>query len=133
MPGPDLLGIDNVLFAVRNLDEAVAFYRDCGFVLKFRVDNTGMALFSIGPEEPGLLVRAVDSGAVGGGRLWVEVGSADAAAARLLAAGIPTSRIETMTGSTIEVADPSGNVVGFADYSRRPEMARKVEDDVSSP
>jgi catechol 2,3-dioxygenase-like lactoylglutathione lyase family enzyme len=110
---PELLGIDNVLFAVRDLDEAVGFYETCGFALRFKVEAAGMALFAIGGEE----------GA--GGRLWVEVRDADAVAAELMAAGIATARIETMTGITVEAADASGNVVGFADYSRRPEMARR--------
>ncbi len=50
---------------------------------------------------------------------------ADAVAAELNARGLTTGRLETMTGVTVDVTDPSGNVVGFADYSKRPEMARK--------
>jgi catechol 2,3-dioxygenase-like lactoylglutathione lyase family enzyme len=122
MSTPELLGIDNVLFAVRELDHTVAFYEACGFVLKFRVDGAGMALFSIGAEEPGLLVRVGEGGT---GKFWVEVHNADDVAVQLSAAGIPTTRIETTTGITVEAIDPSGNVVGFADYSKRPEMARK--------
>ena len=118
---PDIKGIDNVLFSVADLDAAVAFYTACGFALKFRVDQAKMALFSIGSEEPGLLIRATGAGS---GRLWVEVADADAAATELSTAGIGTRRLETMTGITVEATDPSGNVVGFADYSKRPEMAR---------
>ena len=119
---PELLGIDNVLFAVRDLGEAATFYQACGFTLKFKVDQAGMALFDIGPEAPGLLVRVGPT--TSGGRLWVEVRDAEAAAAELSAAGIATARLETMTGVTVEATDPSGNIVGFADYSRKPEMAR---------
>lgn len=118
---PALKGIDNVLFSVTDLDAAVAFYSACGFTVKFRVDQAKMALFAIGSEEPGLLIRATGPGA---GKLWVEVANADAAATELNAAGIATTRVETMTGITVEATDPDGNVVGFADYSKRPEMAR---------
>ena len=118
---PALKGIDNVLFSVTDLDAAVAFYTACGFALKFRVDQAKMALFSIGSEEAGLLIRATGPGS---GKLWVEVASADAAAIELNAAGIATTRLETMTGITVEATDPSDNVVGFADYSKRPEMTR---------
>lgn len=121
---PDLLGIDNVLFAVRDLDAAITFYEACGFTLKFRVDAAGMALFSIGGEEPGLLIRAAE-GATGAGRFWVEVRDADQVAVELAARAIATQRLETATGVTVEAADPSGNVVGFADYSKRPQMARR--------
>ena len=127
---PELLGIDNVMFAVRELGPAVDFYEACGFVVKFRIESAGMALFSIGPEEPGLLIRAQDgrgpgtTGTVGGGRFWVEVADADAVAGELASKSIATARLDTMTGITIEATDPSGNVVGFADHSKRPELAR---------
>ena len=128
---PELKGIDNVMFAVRDLDPAIVFYEDCGFVLKFKIETAGMALFAIGAEEPGLLIRVAgrggsgSTGTAGAGRFWVEVRDADAVAAELNAAGIPVERLETATGITVEATDPSGNVVGFADYSRRPEMARR--------
>ena len=117
------LGIDNVLFAVGDLGAAVSFYERCGLALKFRVDRAGMALFAIGDEAPGLLLRRQDG--AGGGRVWVEVADADAAAGRLDALGIATAHLETATGITTETTDPWGNVIGFADYSRRPEMARR--------
>ena len=118
-----MIGIDNVLFAVRDLDEAVDFYEACGFVLKFKVPQAQMALFAIGSEEPGLLIRV--GALAGAGQLWVEVADADAVAAELGAKGIVSGRIETMTGITIDVTDPSGNVVGFADYSKQPDMGRR--------
>jgi catechol 2,3-dioxygenase-like lactoylglutathione lyase family enzyme len=120
---PELLGIDNVLFAVADLDAAVRFYEACGLKLKFRFDPPGMALFSIGGEAPGLLLRKGE-GAVG--KFWVEVRDAGEAAARLAAAGIATTQLETMTGSTVEAQDPSGNIIGFADYSKRPDLARPM-------
>lgn len=119
----DILGIDNVLFVVADLDAAVGFYQACGLKLKFRVDQAGMALLEIGQETPGLLIRTGDN--AGGGRLWLEVSDAGETAARLGVAGIGTARIETMTGVTVEASDPSGNVIGFADYSKRSEMARR--------
>lgn len=128
---PELFGVDNVMFAVRDLDAAIRFYTTCGFALKFRMDRAGMALFAIGAEEPGLLVRLEGgsgpgrSGTAGAGRFWVEVRDADAVAAELESAGIATTRLETATGITVEATDPSGNVVGFADYTKRPELARR--------
>src|SRR5690349_12071787 len=109
----ELKGIDNVLFGVADLNDAVRFYEACGLKVKFRMDAAGMALFTIGDEAPGLLVRAAggggpgSAGPVGGGRFWVEVANADAAAAELKAAGIATTRLETATGITVEATDPS--------------------------
>lgn len=120
--GIELLGIDNVMFRVDDLDAAVAFYELCGFRLKFRADEKGMVLLAIGWEEPGLVLR-VDEG-MPGGRLWVEVRDADAVAAILAGHGIAARRIETATGITCEAQDPWGNLVGFADYTRLSALAR---------
>jgi catechol 2,3-dioxygenase-like lactoylglutathione lyase family enzyme len=124
MSAPELLGVDNAMFSVADLDESIAFYKACGMVLKFRVDPPGMALFGIGPETPGLMLM---KGGTGTGRLWLEVADADKTAATLKSAGIVTTRIETKVGITVEARDPSGNVLGFADYTKRPEMGRKLK------
>ena len=119
------LGIDNVFFTVADLDAAVSFYARCGLKLKFRIDTAKMALFSIGREEPGLLLR--EGEAVGAGRLWLEVADAELVGIELAANGIASQRLETATGITVEVTDLSGNVIGFADYSKRPDLARKTK------
>ncbi|HXF71431.1 MAG TPA: VOC family protein [Actinomycetota bacterium] len=118
-----ILGIDNVLFAVGDLDAAIDHYRRLGFELRFRLPDPPIALFAIGEERPGLLVRA--EGTTGGGRVWVEVDDASAAGDQLRRRGLDVADpIATATGRTVEVTDPWGNVVGFADYSLRPELAR---------
>lgn len=116
------LGIDNVFFRVADLDRAIAFYEGCGLRLKFRVDAKNMALFSIGDEGPGLVLSR-DQGPQGG-RLWVEVADARAVADALSLSGMVTRLFDTATGLTCEVTDPDGNVLGFADYCHRPELAR---------
>ncbi|EPH45275.1 hypothetical protein STRAU_1674 [Streptomyces aurantiacus JA 4570] len=59
-------------------------------------------------------------------RFWLEVRDARAKARALAAAGIPalTEPFSGATGWTVEITDPWGNVVGFTDYSKRPELAR---------
>ena len=116
------LGIDNVFFTVADLASAVAFYDRCGLTLKFHIDAAKIALFSIGTEEPGLMLREGEGS--GAGRLWVEVADAEMVSIELAANGIASERLQTATGITVEVTDPSGNVIGFADYSKRPELAR---------
>jgi catechol 2,3-dioxygenase-like lactoylglutathione lyase family enzyme len=127
--GTAVLGVDNVLFAVGDLTEAVAFYRDAlGLPLAFQLDGPGIALFRLGTEAPGLLLRAqpepAGSGAGGGGRVWLEVRDAQATAATL--AGVPGTGMpfQVATGWTVEVTDPWGNTVGFTDYTTMPERAR---------
>lgn len=52
---------------------------------------------------------------------------ARAAARRLAEAGITPVNppFSTSTGWTVEIADPWGNVLGFTDYLKRPELARR--------
>jgi hypothetical protein len=83
-----------------------------------------MALFAIGGEEPGLVIRQGED--AGGGKLWVEVADAVETRKTLEKLGYATVWLETTTGFTVETRDPSGNVLGFADYRKRPELARKA-------
>ncbi|MFI5977342.1 VOC family protein [Streptomyces sp. NPDC051452] len=129
----ELLGFDNVLLPVGDLDEAVGFYERAGFTVGFRFDEAGIALLKVGGETPGILLRAEE--AMGhrpppwpSTRLWLEVPDARVAARELAAAGIePLDEVfPTATGWTVEIADPWGNVVGFTDYSKRPALGRRA-------
>ncbi|WLW52715.1 VOC family protein [Streptomyces sp. YU58] len=128
----ELLGFDNVLFAVGDLAEAVAFYERAGFTVGFRFDEGGLAQLKVGPETPGILLRQEEE--IGhrpppwpSPRLWLEVPDARAAARRMRDVGVPLldEPSSVATGWTVEFADPWGNVLGFTDYSKRPELARR--------
>lgn len=127
----ELLGFDNVLLPVGDLGEAVGFYERAGFTTAFRIDEAGIALLRVGGETPGLLLR--EEAEFGhrpppwpSPRVWVEVPDARVAAESLTAAGVPLldAAFPVVTGWTVEIADPWGNVVGFTDYSKRPELGR---------
>ncbi|MYW68445.1 VOC family protein [Streptomyces sp. SID8379] len=127
----DIRGFDNALLPVGDLPEAVAFYERAGFPVTFRLDEAGIALLGVGKETPGLLLRAEDGfgqrpPAWPAVRLWLEVPDAKAAAGALRAAGIEPldPPFSTSTGYVVEFADPWGNVIGFTDYLKRPELAR---------
>lgn len=122
-------GIDNVLFTVGDLDTAVDFYAGrLALPLVFRMDEPGIALFRLGDEPPGLLVRRGPLTGVGEAcpRLWLEVADARATAIALAAVGVTTlaEPFPVATGWTVEIADPWGNVVGFTDYTSMPERGR---------
>ncbi|WP_190134877.1 VOC family protein [Streptomyces longispororuber] len=129
--GATLLGFDNMLLPVGDLDEAVDFYERAGFPVAYRLDEAGLAILRVGGETPGVLLRAE----AGAGRrpppwpaprLWLEVPDARATAEALAGAGIPvlTEPFAGATGWTVEIADPWGNVIGFTDYTKRPELGR---------
>lgn len=125
------LGFDNVLLPVGDLAEAVAFYERAGLPVKFRLDEAGIALLGVGKETPGLLLRAEEGFTHRpppwpATRLWLEVADARATARFLAGAGIEPldPPFSTSTGYVVEIADPWGNVIGFTDYLKRPELAR---------
>jgi predicted enzyme related to lactoylglutathione lyase len=125
-----ILGVDNVLLPVGELEAAKAFYgRTLGLAMTFEVASHGIALFAVGEERPGILVRVdrrAGQGAPPAMRLWLEVPDARAAAAELSAHGVEplVEPFEVATGWAVEVADPWGNVIGLTDYLRRPDLAR---------
>lgn len=128
----ELLGFDNVLLPVGDLGQAVEFYERAGFPVAFRLDDVGLALLKVGGETPGILLRAEDEfwhrpPPWPATRVWLEVPDAREAGRAMRAAGIPPldEPFSTATGWTVEIADPWGNVVGFTDYSRRPELGRR--------
>ncbi|MGW7262439.1 VOC family protein [Streptomyces sp. NPDC054842] len=127
----ELLGFDNVVLPVGSLGEAVGFYERAGFPVAFRLDEAGIALLKVGKETPGLLLRLDEELSHrqppwATPRVWLEVRDARAAADALAAAGIQPldAPFPGATGWTVEIADPWGNVIGFTDYGKRPELAR---------
>ncbi|MFF1766059.1 VOC family protein [Streptomyces sp. NPDC058249] len=127
----ELLGFDNVLLSVGDLDEAVGFYERAGFPVAFRLDEAGIALLKVGKETPGVLLRLDEElsrrpPSWASPRVWLEVRDARAAADALASAGIQSldAPFPVATGWTVEFADPWGNVIGFTDYGKRPELAR---------
>ncbi|MFI5677974.1 VOC family protein [Streptomyces cellulosae] len=128
----ELLGFDNILLPVGDLAEAVRFYERAGLTVGFRFDEGGIALLKVGAETPGILLRHEEGlgprpPAWPTPRVWLEVPDAQVTARELTRAGIALldAPFSVATGWTVEVADPWGNVLGFTDYSKRPELARR--------
>ncbi|WP_433512608.1 VOC family protein [Nonomuraea sp. CA-143628] len=115
----NILGVDNILVGVGDLARAREFYGGVlGLREKFATEE--LALFAIGGETPGLLVR-VQEGRPGSMRVWLEVPDARAAAKE-----VGGEAFEVFTGWTVEIADPWGNVIGLTDYVKQPRLSRLV-------
>ena len=100
--------------------------------MAFRLDEAGIALLKVGNETPGVLLRvdeelgqpaAVLAGVAACG--W-RCGTRGCTAGRWPRPGIQPldDPFPVATGWTVEIADPWGNVIGFTDYGKRPELAR---------
>jgi predicted enzyme related to lactoylglutathione lyase len=126
----DLLGVDNLLFAVGNLERALAFYRDqLGLPVKFAFPEAGIVGFRLGADQTGLILRRQDGLPEAGPRptprAWLVVADARAADAALRVAGVTPlgPPFAVRTGWTVEVADPWGNVLGLTDYTLAPQIS----------
>lgn len=128
-----VLGLDNVLLGVGDLDEARDFYgRVLGLSEKFAFPEAGIVGYRLGTEEPGLLLRLDITLAPAPPRdtprVWLEVPDARASAGLLRARGAvvldPVRQVRT--GWVIEVTDPWGNVTGLTDYLLAPAQARRA-------
>ena len=123
------LAVDNILFAVGDLERALDFYRDrLGLPLRFAVPERGIVGFGLGAGGVGLLLRQqplAEAEPRPTPRAWLVVRDARAADAELRAAGVVPlgPPFAVRTGWTVELADPWGNVLGLTDYSRQPAAA----------
>lgn len=117
-----ILGVDNALFDVGDLERARAHYARLGLCERFAVP--GLVMYALGDERPGLLLRAVDAlpeSTALGPHVWLEVAdSARWAADHELDEPVR----DTRTGRVVEIADPWGNTLGFTDYVFQPSLAR---------
>lgn len=125
----NVLGVDNILLAVGDLDEAQRFYGEMlGLPEKFAFPEAGIVGYRLGGEEPGLLLRLdatlLPAPPRSTPRVWLEVPDARAAGGLLHTRGIVPLYPPIRTGWVLEIADPWGNVMGLTDYLLSPTQAR---------
>lgn len=127
----EVLGVDNIMLAVGDFEQARAFYESTlRLPVKFAVPQAGVVGYRLGAEEPGLMIRVqamTPSPPRDTPRVWLDVKDARAAAAALREKGarILGEPMEILTGWAVELADPWGNVLGLTDYVKDPSKARK--------
>lgn len=119
-----LLGIDNVFLQVKNLDHANQFYQMLGFVPKINIPQIPAILFSVGTEEPGIILCQTMHPSPS--KLWIEVIDAHEIENACKKINIVGRLFEHGVGFTFEIIDEDNNIIGFADYTKKPELARKL-------
>ncbi|MCX6994979.1 MAG: hypothetical protein NTY13_04065 [Chlamydiae bacterium] len=118
-----LLGIDNIFFEVRDLNAAILLYQQLGFTLEFKIPKLPGALLKIGKEEPGLILQEAIFPSPS--KLWIEITNARLFKTICENAQLTGELLETTTGYTYQMKDPWKNVLGFADYAKKPDLTRK--------
>lgn len=132
----NILGIDNILIDVADLDAARHFYGTVlGLTEKYAFPDNGILGYRIGEEEPGLVIRLTETAATSAvncrsPRIWLEVPDARQCATLLSNAGLDVLGAPTRirTGWVVELTDPSGNTIGLTDYLLAPKLARPSTD-----
>jgi catechol 2,3-dioxygenase-like lactoylglutathione lyase family enzyme len=123
-----MLGIDNIVFTVGDINQAVEFYQRLGLRLQFQSAQAGAAVMVISDEHPNLLLLKglTQPGGIEHPRLWIEVDDAKVATQELKENGFSFASEPRLlpTGWLVEVKDPWGNVVGFNDYHLQPQFGR---------
>jgi predicted enzyme related to lactoylglutathione lyase len=118
MPGGPSLGIDHVYYWTRDMDRAIAFYRDVlGLELTYRAGN-GWAEFAAGPVRLGLH-GTEESELPPGGTVVFRVDDLDEAAASLGRRGAVFDGQEAEVpgvGRFATFHDPDGNPVQLIEY-----------------
>ncbi|HJD75949.1 MAG TPA: VOC family protein [Bacteroides reticulotermitis] len=110
---------DNFFLPVDDYEGSKRFYSDVlGLTLKFEFAAQGMVAFSVGDEEPAIILKDKNKFPTAQPTLWLEV-----ADVRMLYSEMKNKGVEFLsepfkirTGWAVEFSDPSGNTLGFTDY-----------------
>jgi catechol 2,3-dioxygenase-like lactoylglutathione lyase family enzyme len=110
-----LLGIQEIAFEVKNLEQSIAFYRD---VLGLPLYSRGpqQAWFSVGDQQLALFTR----GRAGSGQHFaflIPPEKAEQARRALVSHGFPEETMQQDDGLSVYVRDPDGNKIEL--YGRR--------------
>jgi predicted enzyme related to lactoylglutathione lyase len=110
---------DNYFLPAENLDTAREFYKNqLGLDVKFDFSNKGMLAFKVGNNEPAIILRSMKNAQPA---IWFTVDDVRLAYEELKQRGIQflSEPYEIMTGLAVEFSDPSGNILGLTDYSKK--------------
>lgn len=112
---------DNFFLPVENMAEAKAFYGETlGLKLKFDFSEIGMTAYSVGDEEPAVILKDVSKFPGMKPTIWFEVEDVHAEFRRLRETGLVflTEPFKIRTGWAAEFEDPFGNRLGITDYRK---------------
>ncbi len=120
-----LKNYDNFFLPAADLEKGRKFYQEIlGLPVKFDFSAHGLLAFSVGDEEPAIILRSHPDVKPS---ILFEVDDVRVAYAELKAKGVNflSEPYEINTGLAAEFEDPFGNRLGITDYSKAPELSRQ--------
>jgi predicted enzyme related to lactoylglutathione lyase len=112
---------DNFFLPTNNLEESISFYKKLGLVEKFNFPQKGMVAFSVGDEEPAIILKDVTIHKECESTIWFVVEDVMKEYAKLKSKGINflSKPFPIGTGLSVEFEDNFGNRLGLTDYSKK--------------
>lgn len=110
---------DNLFLPVDDYEASKLYYSQVlGLNVKFEFAEHGMIAFAVGNEEPAIILKDKTKFPNAKPSIWIEVTDVRALHQEMRDKGVNflTEPFKIRTGWAVEFTDPSGNVLGFADY-----------------
>ena len=110
---------DNFFLPIDSMESAKAFYGGIlGLQLKFDFSNIGMTAFSVGSEEPAIILKDRSKFPDVKPTIWFVVDDVFATYNMLKDKGVVflSEPFRIRTGNAVEFDDPFGNRLGITDY-----------------
>lgn len=114
-----MMNYDNYFLPVDDYEKSKQFYSEIlGLKTKFEFVEQGMVAFSVGDEEPAIILKDKAKFPIAKPAVWIEVPNVKAIYSVMKEKGVQflTEPFEIRTGWAVEFIDPSGNTLGLADY-----------------
>ena len=113
------MNYNNFFLPAENFEESKQFFAEVlKLKIKFDFSEIGMIAFSVGDEEPAIILKDKKKFPNMKPTIWIEVDDVKQIYDELQGKGASflTPPFPIRTGWAIEFLDPSGNVLGFTDY-----------------
>ena len=114
-----LKNYDNFFLPADDYEKSKKFYSEVlGLQMKFEFAPQGMAAFSVGDEEPAIILKDKSKFPNVEPTIWIEVVDVRVLYNEMKDKGVSflTEPFKIRTGWAVEFTDPSGNILGFTDY-----------------
>lgn len=113
---------DNFFFPSDNFEASIKFYSETlGLSTKFDFSQQGMIAFSVGEEESAIIIKDKSKFPNAQPSVWIEVENVKQLYTYLKKKGVAflSEPFKIKTGWAVEFTDPSGNLLGIADYNEQ--------------
>lgn len=114
-----IMNYDNFFLPVDDYEKGKQFYTETlGLKIKFEFEKQGMVAFSVGDEEPAIILKDRQKFPEAKPTVWIEVADVRSLYNEMKKKGINflTEPFKIRTGWAVEFIDPTGNNLGFTDY-----------------